>query len=88
MRQMNIEEQTKVLKALARNRSGAEMMLFDSICYGGQLEEYRDAKEHIEQVIEAFPEDIRKDYDQSLRKSQADKLREQADRIENAKPSN
>lgn len=79
---MTIEEQQKVLAALARNRAGADMMLCDAICYGGQLEQYRDAKNYIERVIEAFPPDIRQAYDADLRKSKADKMRAQADRIE------
>lgn len=82
MRQMTVDEQAKVLAALAQNREGADMMLFDSICYGGQIEEYRDAKEYIERVIKAFPADIRKAYDAGLRKKEADKLRRQADAIE------
>lgn len=82
MRTMNEAEQRKVLSALATNRFGADMMLFDSICYGGQLEEYRDAKSYLDRVIQAFPADIRKAYDAEQRKAEADKLRSEADRIE------
>lgn len=82
MRALTVAETRKVLTALAHNRQGADMMLFDSICYGGQLEEYRDAKQYVERVIEAFPKDVRKAYDAELRKEQADELRAKADRVE------
>jgi hypothetical protein len=71
---------------LARERDGAGMMLFDAICYGGQLAEYRDAKSYITRVIEAFPPDIRADYDREIRKTKADQLRRQADEIEKTTP--
>lgn len=82
MRQMTTKEVQRVLDVLAKERFGADMMLFDSICYGGQLENYRDAKNHIERVIEAFPADIRKGYDAAKRKAKADAMRAEADAIE------
>lgn len=82
MRTMTENEQRKLLKVLGRERFGADMMLFDAICYGGQLEEYRDAKNHIERVIKAVPADIRKAFDAEGRRAEADKLRAQADAIE------
>lgn len=83
MRTMTEAEQTKLLKTLAQHRFAADMMTFDAICYGGQLEQYRDARNHIEACIKAIPEDIRNAYDASLRKSEADKLRAKADALEN-----
>lgn len=85
MRTMTEDEQRKVLKTLARNRHDADMMLFDAICYGGQLEEYRDARDYVERVIKAFPADIRKTYDIELRKAEANELRRKADLIERGK---
>lgn len=82
MRRMTVDEQRRVLSTLARNRNGADMMVFDAVCYGGQLEEYRDARDHIDRVIKAFPADIRKAYDAELRKTRADRLRAEADKIE------
>ncbi len=81
MRRMTTKEQRHALSVLSREHFNADMMLLDAICYGGQLEEFRDTKKYIERVIEAFPADIRKTYD-ALRKEKADKLRQEADAIE------
>lgn len=82
MRVMTEAEQTKLLKTLANEFFGADMMTFDAICYGGALEQYRDARDYIERCIKAVPADIRKAYDKSIKKAEADKLRAQADAIE------
>lgn len=82
MRLMTKDEQLKLLKTLASEHSGADMMTFDAICYGGALEQYRDARNYIERCINAVPADIRKAYDKELNKAEADKLRAKADAIE------
>lgn len=84
MRRMTIDEQQKVLEALAHNHHSADMMCFDAVCYGSiqSVEKYRDEREYIAAVIKAFPADIRAAYDAGLRKEEANKLRAQADAIE------
>ena len=84
MRRMTLAEQQKVMEALAHNRHAADMMCFDSICYGGvkEVENYRDQREYVSAVIKAFPADILKAYDAGLRKQKADELRKKADAVE------
>ena len=82
MRIMTEAEQIKLLKTLASEHFGADMMTFDAICYGGALEQYRDARDYIDRCINAVPADIRKAYDKTLKRAEADELRAQADAIE------
>jgi hypothetical protein len=82
MRQMTIDEQREILGKLVHSRFWADMMCMDAVCYGGNVEGYRDQREYAKQVIEAFPKDIRDAYDAELRRVKADKLRADADAIE------
>lgn len=84
MRIMKLSEQTKVLDALANNHFNADAMCFDAVCYGStqSVIKYREEREYIWKVIQSFPPDIIKEYNASLRKIEADKLRAQADAIE------
>lgn len=82
MRIMTEKEQRKLLATLASEFFGADMMTFDAICYGGALEQYRDARDYIGRCIKAVPADIRKAYDRELNKIEADELRAKADAIE------
>lgn len=83
MRQITIEEQRSILKVLVHNQFWADMMCMDTVCYGGNVELYRDQREYAKAVIGAFPKDVRDAYDAELRKVKADALRAQADEIEN-----
>lgn len=85
MRLMTEEEQRKLLATLAHNWHAADFMTFDCVCYGGPLEQYRDAREYIDKCIKAVPADIRKQFDAEIRKAKANKLRAKADRIEAGK---
>jgi len=84
MRQMTIDEQREVLGKLAHSKFWADMMCMDAICYGGDVEGYRDQREYAQKVIDAFPKDIRDAYTAEQRKAEADKLRAKADAIERA----
>ena len=82
MRQITIEEQREILKVLARQWSAVDFVKFDAICYGGPVEKLGEAERYIRRVIDAFPKDVLKAYDQELKKAEADKLRAQADALE------
>lgn len=84
MRRITIEEQRNILKVFANERFVADMMKFDCIYYGGPAKDYGEAEKYIRRVIDAFPKDILKEYDQELKKAEADKLRAQADKLENS----
>jgi hypothetical protein len=82
---MTIAEQRKVLGKLAHSKFWADMMCMDAVCYGGDVEGYRDQREYAKKVIDAFPKDIIDAYNAELRKAEADKLRARADEIERRK---
>lgn len=82
MRQMTIDEQRTVLGKLAHAKFWADMMCMDAVCYGGDVEGYRDQREYAQKVIDAFPQDIRDAYQTELRKAKADAMRAKADAIE------
>jgi hypothetical protein len=82
MRQMTIDEQREVLGKLAHSKFWADMMCMDAVCYGGNIEGYRDQREYAQKVIDAFPKDIRDAYTAEMRRTEADKLRAKADAIE------
>jgi hypothetical protein len=71
MRIMTELEQEKLLKVIASELFGTSMINMDDILYSS-----------VERIMEAIPSDIREQYNLSLRKAKADKLRKQADMIE------
>lgn len=85
MRRLTIEEQRHILDVLVHQHFGAGMMEMDSICYGGPVEDFAEAERHLRRAINAFPGDILNEYHKEIRKQQADKLRAEADAIEQGK---
>lgn len=84
MRVMSEPEQARLLKTIASELWGASTVNVDNILYGTWKSCEASGKEYrsVQRIMEAVPSDIRDEYNQSLRKTEADKLREKADAIE------
>lgn len=88
MRTMTSEEQKIVLEALSSALWSASMENMDDVLYGSIQSCEKSGREMraVERIIKAVPKDIIDAFNKSLRKAKADKLREQADRIEKETP--
>ena len=79
---LTTEQVRQVLDAVAHDKSAAEMMQCDAICYGGDVRKLSDDVRHLERILKAFPKETIDAYNAALRKDKANELRAEADKIE------
>jgi len=84
MKLMTESKQRALLDAIARELSSTSMINMDDILYGLRDSCKKSGNEYhaVERIMLAVPKEIREDYNRELRKKEADKLREKADKLE------
>ena len=84
MRALKSNEVKHLLTVLSKQLFNAGLIQMDNICYGSIEECSKSGKEYrfLIAVLDAVPEDVRKQYNAEILKEKANKLREQADKIE------